>query len=101
MLNEGALDLLTVYGAMPSRADIRDDYFAGLDATFTQGVNWDVILAGLDYPDVPNHQANMTKFLESDARIKELDTPLISDANLDIDAEVAKLQADLEAIWGS
>jgi multiple sugar transport system substrate-binding protein len=101
MLNEGALDLLTVYGAMPARADIRDAYFANLDEQFTQGVNWDVIIAGLEYPDVPNHQANMTNFLESDARIKELDQPLITDAAIDIDAEVARLEADLEALWGS
>ena len=64
MLNEGALDLLNVYGAMPARTDLRDAYFEGLDENFTQGVNWHVFLDGLDYPDNPSHQANMTKFVE-------------------------------------
>ncbi len=101
MLGDGALELLDVYGGAPARADIQEAYFENLNGTFPQGVNWDVIIAGLQYPDVPNHQANMTNFLESDSRIKELDQPLISDPNIDIDAEVAQLEADLEQIWAN
>ncbi len=98
---DATLDLLNVYGGMPARADIRDSYFAGLDEQFTQGVNWDVIIAGLDYPDVPNHQISMPAFLESDARIKELESPLFADPDFDIDAAVATLEADLETLWAS
>jgi multiple sugar transport system substrate-binding protein len=101
LLEEGALDLLTVYGAAPAREDIRNDYFAALDERFMQGVNWDVIMAGLAFPDVPNHEANMPNFLEADARIKELVTPLMSDPGFDIDAAVAELEADLNTIFGS
>ncbi|MEL6891665.1 MAG: extracellular solute-binding protein [Actinomycetota bacterium] len=101
LLEDAALDLLTIYGAAPARDDIREDYFAALDEKFTQGVNWDVIMAGLAYPDVPNHEANMPNFAESDARIKELSTPLMSDPSFDIDAAVAELEADLNTIWSS
>ncbi len=101
LLEEGALDLLTVYGAAPAREDIREDYFAGLDEIFTQGVNWDVIMTGLDFPDVPNHEANMPNFLESDALIKEFSAPLMSDPDFDIDAAVAEMEADLNAIFGT
>lgn len=99
--DEAALDLLNVYGGLPARPDIREEYFAGLDEQFTQGVNWDIMIAGLDYPDVPNHQATMPNFLEADARIKEFEEPLLEDPEFDIDAAVAELEADLETIWAS
>ncbi len=98
---DGALPLLTTYGGLPARDDIRDEYFAGLDDQFGQGVNWDVIVAGLDFPDVPNHQANLPNFLESDAAIKALEVPLLEDPDLDIDTAVADLEAQLESIWAS
>ncbi len=100
-LTDGTLDLLNVYGGMPARPDIRDAYFAGLDEQFPQGVNWDVIIAGLDYADVPNHQIAMPNFLESDARIKEFESPLMEDPTFDVDAAVAQLEADLETIWAA
>ncbi len=99
--DEASLDLLNVYGGMPARPDIRDAYFAGLDEQFPQGVNWDVIIAGLDYSDVPNHQTSMPNFLESDARVKELEVPLLTDPDLDIGAVVTALEEDLTVIWAS
>jgi len=98
---DAMLDLLNVYGGMPARADIRDQYFAGLDEQFPQGVNWDVIIAGLDYPDAPNHQISMPSFLEADARIKEFEQPLLTDPDLDIDAAIAQLEADLTSLWAN
>ncbi len=100
-LTDATLDLLDVYGGMPARPDIRDAYFSNLDEQFPQGVNWDVIIAGLDYSDVPNHQIAMPNFLESDARIKELESPLMEDPTFDVDAAVAELEADLETIWAA
>lgn len=99
--DEAALDLLNVYGGLPARPDIRDDYFAGLNETFPQGINWEVMIQGLEFPDVPNHQANMPNFLEADARIKEFEGPLFEDPSFDIDAAVAELEADLTEIWSS
>ncbi len=99
--DEAALDLLNVYGGLPARPDIRDSYFEGLNESFTQDVNWDVMIQGLDFPDVPNHQANMPNFLEADARIKEFEGPLFEDPDFDIDAAVAELEADLNTIWSS
>lgn len=101
LLEDAALDALTVYGAAPARADIRDDYFASLDERFTQDVDWEVIMAGLDYPDVPNHEQNMPNFAEADARIKELGSPLMSEPDFDIDAAVEELLADLNEIFSS
>ncbi|MEM9131520.1 MAG: extracellular solute-binding protein [Actinomycetota bacterium] len=97
--DDAALDLLDVYGGMPARPDIRDSYFASLDEQFPQGVNWDVIIAGLEYADSPNHQTSMPSFLEADARVKEFETPLLDDPDFDIDAGIAEVEADLTALW--
>ncbi len=94
-----ALDFLTIYGAMPARIDLRDPYFENLDVNFTQGVNWDVFLEGLKYVDNPSHELDMPAYVESDTRIKELDDLLNTNPDLDIDAAVAELEADLNAIW--
>ncbi len=96
---DAALELLEVYGGMPARPDIRDAYFEALDADYPQGVNWDVIIAGLDYSDIPNHQANLPNFLEADARVKEFEAPLMTDPEFDIDAAVTELETDLTAIF--
>ncbi len=93
------LELLSIYGAMPADSGGAGNFFVELDQQFTQDVNWDVIIDGLDYPDVPNHEANMPNFLEADARIKELKDPILSDPDFDIDAAVKELESDLDEIW--
>jgi len=99
MQGDGALDLLSIYGAMPARTDLRDAYFEGLDKNFTQGVNWQVFLDGLAYPDIPSAELDMPSFIESDERMKELETQINSDPDLDLDAAAKDMEADLDAIW--
>jgi multiple sugar transport system substrate-binding protein len=98
---DATLDFLAIYGGMPARTDIRDAYFDDLDERFTQGVAWDTYLEGLNHTDVPNHQSDMPSFLESDARIKEFESLQTGDPGLDIDAAVAEMEADLNAIWAA
>ncbi len=97
--NDIALDLLTIYGAMPARNDIRADYFTGLDEKFTQGVNWDAIVAGLAYPDSPSHEVPMPEHLESLTLIEELEGEISGDPELDIDARVTEIEEGLNALW--
>ena len=94
-----ALDFLSIYGAMPARIDLRDPYFEGLAANYAQGVDWQVFLDGLVHTDNPSHELDMPSFVESDARGKELDDLLRGDPDLDVDAAVADLEADLDAIF--
>lgn len=96
-----ALEFLTIYGAMPARMDLRDPYFENLDANFTQGVNWQVFLDGLTHTDNPSHELDMPSFVESDARIKELDDLINTNPDLDLAAAVAELEADLNGIWAA
>lgn len=99
MLDEAALDLLTVYGAMPARLDLQEDYLAGLDEQFTQGVNWQVAIDGLAYPDIPSHEEYLPNFLESDAAIKELESTIQSEPGLDVQQMADELVARLDELW--
>ena len=95
-----ALEFLTIYGAMPARIDLRQPYFDNLDANFTQGVNWQVFLDGLTYVDNPSHELDMPSFVESDARVKELDDLINTDPAL-TSTQRSPAEADLDAIWAA
>lgn len=98
--DEAALQLLEVYGGLPARPDLQAAFFEGQEVNYPQGVNWAIMQAGLSYPDSPNHEANMPNFLEANARVTELEAIYLNDPDLDIDALIASLEADLNVIWG-
>jgi multiple sugar transport system substrate-binding protein len=98
---DAALDFLTIYGAMPARMDLRDAYFEQQEANFTQGVDWQVFLDGLVHTDIPSHEQDVPGYVESLDRVKELDDLINGDPDLDVDAAVAELEADLDAIWAN
>lgn len=97
--DDAAIDLLDIYGGMPARPDLRDPYFANLNEQFPQDVNWDVAIAGLDFADVPSHQATFPNFLESNARLQEFEVPLLEDPELDVEAAIAALETDLTELF--
>ncbi|MEX2162040.1 MAG: extracellular solute-binding protein [Anaerolineales bacterium] len=101
LLDEAANDLLLVYGAMPARFSLQGDYFTTLDAAHAQGVDWDVAVAMLGYPDNPNHEANMPNFARAVERYNEFQSLYRGTEGVDIDAELARLVADLQAIFDS
>lgn len=99
LLGEAAPTLLQVYGGMPARAEQTEAFFAALDATFPQGVNWQVAVDSLAYADSPNHEYNMPNYLKAKDRIGAFQTLYGGDGTLDINAELEKLVADLDAIF--
>lgn len=99
LLGEAAPTLLQVYGGMPARAEQTEAFFATLDATFPQGVNWQVAVDSLAYADSPNHEYNMPNYLKAKDRIGAFQTLYGGDGTLDINAELEKLVADLDAIF--
>ncbi len=99
LIGEGAAPLLQVYGSMPARASLQDAFFAELDKTYTQGVNWQVAIDALAYPDVPSHESNMPNFVQANDRINGWTTLYQGTEGLDIDAELDLLQSDLQAIF--
>jgi len=99
LTGEAAGDLLQIYGAMPGRISLQEEFFAGMDERFTQGVDWQVSVDGLAYPDVPNHESNLPNYSKAYDRIGAFQTLYETEAGLDIDAELDTLVSDLQAIF--
>jgi multiple sugar transport system substrate-binding protein len=99
LLDDASTNLLAVYGGLPYGDAEREAYFASLDERFPQGVNWDIVIASLDYADNPNHEYNMPNYLKAKDRIGAFQTLFASTPDLDIDAEMDTLIADLNAIF--
>ena len=62
-------ELLGIWSAAPARTGLQDGFFAEMDDRYPQGVNWDTVLAGLDYIDIPSHEGWMPNFSEAHERI--------------------------------
>ena len=98
---EGAGELLLVYGGMPARLSMQDGYFA----TYTEAnfpgsdINWDVVVASMAYADNPNHESYMPSFQETTDRYNEFWNLLANNPGLDVDAEFEILLADLQSIF--
>lgn len=99
LVGDAALDLLAVYGGMPARVEEQDEFFATLDETYTQGVNWDIARESLLYADTPSHESWFPNYLRGRDRITQFTTLLNSTPNLDIQEELAVLEADLDTLF--
>ena len=100
LLGEAAPVLLDTYGGMPAREDLRDQFFAGLDDLFPQGVTWQVARDGLLRPDVPSHEADMPNFDEAEKVLDEFYSRLVTEPGLDVAAAAEELRVDLDAVFG-
>ncbi len=99
LIGDGALDLLSIYGGLPARAGDQKAFFESLDKKYTQHVNWDVVVEGLKYPDIPSHESWLPNYLKSKSRIAAFYSQITSTPDLNIDTEIDKLVADLQAIY--
>lgn len=106
LLGDKAQELSTVYGGMPARLSLQETFFDAFiekllndwpDTNFD--VNWEIVPAALAYPDIPNHEEGMPAFLEASARYAEYQQIVDNNADADVDAELDRLQADLQAIF--
>jgi len=99
LIGDGAPQLLEAYGAMPARKDLQDSFFAALDEKYPQGVNWQVAIDSLAYPDVPSHEQDMPNFLKAQDRFGAFWSLLNSTPDLDVGAEIENLQNDMQTIF--
>ena len=98
-LTTGALDLLKIYNAIPANEKLQDAYFDYLDQTWTQKPNWQVAKDALKYPDIPNHEGFMPNYNKAATRVGVTGQKLITTPGVNVDAEAAKLQKDLQVIF--
>jgi len=99
LLTDAALPLLNAYGGAPADPSLTEDYLAALDERYPQGVNWQVALDGANYADDPSHEAAVPGWGEYKVRLGELESAILSDPNLDVDAAIADVESDLTTIF--
>jgi len=99
LLGEGALDLLTAYGAAPADASLTEAFFASLDETYPQGVNWQVALDSANYADSPSHELFVPGWDAYKLRLDDLKSAILSNPDLDLASEISTVEAELTAIF--
>jgi multiple sugar transport system substrate-binding protein len=99
LLTDAALELLTAYGAAPADPNLTDAFLASLDERYPQGVNWDVILDSAAYADSPSHETALPGWDAYKLTLDDLQSSLLSDPNLDLDAAIATAESNLTTIF--
>ncbi len=96
----GSADKPAPYGALPARTADQDAWLAAKKVAFPQVQNWDVIFAGLDYPDTPSAEAWMPNFIKAFDRTRTF-YALILTSPIDLAKEEANFLNDLQADFNS
>ncbi len=97
--SEDTGDLLVIYGAQPALLSLKEEVFSALDEKYPQGLNWDVVLEGAEYADVPSHELNLPGWAAYVTRMNELLSAMQTESDLDMDAVITELEADLSQIF--
>jgi multiple sugar transport system substrate-binding protein len=92
-------ELLDIYGGLPARTDEQDAFLQGQAESFPHDVDWQVVKDSLNYPDNPNFEAFKPAYSETDAILGTYLTRWTTTAGLDLDAEIAALEAEVQAAW--
>ena len=95
----GTTDRAPAYGAVPSQSALRGPWLATEKANFPFVKNWDVLVAGLEYGDVPSAEAYQPNMNESWARTGTFTTLLQNTKGVDLAAQEATLESDLAVIY--
>ncbi len=90
---------VSAYGAFPARAKDQTAYLEALKTKFPWVKNVDVMLAGLNYPDVPSAEGFMPNYAEAWDRQNTFGSLMRTTKGLDLTAEEAKLVSDLTTIF--
>jgi len=95
----GSADMPAAYGALPARAKDQAPWLAAKKEAFPWVKNWDVITAGLAYPDTPSAEAYMPNYNEAWTRAGAFYSLMLNTGGLDLAKEEATFLADLQAIF--
>jgi hypothetical protein len=95
----GTPEQAPAYGAIPGNSALRGPWLTAQKAAWPFVKNWDVLIAGLNYGDVPSAEAFQPNMNEAWARTGIFTTLMGSTKDLDLAKEVATLEADLTLIY--
>jgi multiple sugar transport system substrate-binding protein len=89
----------SAYGGIPSIRNLRQPWLSAQKAAYPFVRNWDVLLEGLNYPDVPSAESFQPNMIASWDRTGTFTNLLQNDGSLDLEAQEAILEQDLTAIY--
>jgi len=100
LLGDAELDLITTYGAYPARPDLQDAAIKAKAEKFPSVKHWEIVPESLKYAPAPHHESDFPNYNKGMQRFNDFRTLLYGDtgADMDVKAELAKLQTDLQAI---
>jgi len=94
--NEDLID--TWGGGMPAFESMWGDYFEGLDQEFPQGVDWQVVIDSLEYPDL-YYEEGLPNMSAANDRLWDFKSMYENTPDLALEAAIDELLADLQAIF--
>lgn len=101
LIGDASAELLQIYGGMPAIEADQDAFFAGLDETYPQGVDWQVVRDSVAYADNPSFEAWVPSYQEAFDAIGAFGSTLRSTPGLDMDEEIAAFTEELQTIFDS
>jgi multiple sugar transport system substrate-binding protein len=101
LLGDASDTLLGLYGGMPARPDRQDAFFTSLTTSngFESTVDWQVAKDSVQYADNPNFEAPMPKYNETLDVLGTFLSKWTTTPGLNMDAEIAALEAAVQAEW--
>lgn len=101
LLDNACMDLLNIYGGMPARMELQDEFIEELkNGRFKeQSINWSVAQESLKYSDVPSYESWMPNVLESETRLAMFWDDMKNRDDLDLATAVEALESDLQSIF--
>jgi multiple sugar transport system substrate-binding protein len=99
LLGDASGTLLAAYGGLPGREADQDAFFAALDERWTQDVDWQVALDGIQYADSPSFEGFMPNYQEAFTAIQTELTELRSTEGINMDEEITSFTEELQAIF--
>ncbi|GAB6088663.1 ABC transporter substrate-binding protein [Spirochaeta dissipatitropha] len=103
LLGDASSDLLKIYGGMPARTELQEDF---LESFFSQrypnqNITTRIVSESIPYADNPSHEGWMPSFQESSNRYNEFWDLLQNESGLDVAAEAERLRRDLAQIFAA
>ena len=99
LIGDASAELLQIYGGMPAIEADQDAFFAGLDETYPQGVDWQVVRDSVAFADNPSFEAFVPNYQEAFEAIVRFGDTLRSTEGLDVDAEIEAFTEELQGIY--
>ena len=95
----GTPDMPAAYGSVPAITADLQTWIDAKKVQFPWVKNWETVLAGLNYPDIPSAEYYMPNFSDAWNRGNTFANLVRSQGGLDMDQEIATYISDLTAIF--